>query len=113
VRENERIDEKTRALFAKLAHPVMTDLTLAIDGLAPTQLVPAKLPDLFAGDRLEVFGRYAARARTRSGSRAWSAACGASSCTRARSRARRRPRPRSWRRCGPSAAWACCSTRSA
>jgi Ca-activated chloride channel family protein len=59
VREEERIDEKTRALFAKLSHPVMTDLALAIDGLAPAKVVPAKLPDLFAGDRLEVFGRYA------------------------------------------------------
>ena len=59
VREEERIDEKTRALFAKLSHPVMTDVVLAIDGLAPSKVVPAKLPDLFAGDRLEVFGRYA------------------------------------------------------
>jgi Ca-activated chloride channel family protein len=59
VREEERIDEKTRALFAKLSHPVMTGLELAIDGLAPSKVVPAKLPDLFAGDRLEVFGRYA------------------------------------------------------
>lgn len=59
VRESERIDERARALFAKLAHPVMTDLTLTIDGLAPTKLVPARLPDLFAGDRIELFGRYA------------------------------------------------------
>ncbi|NOT30765.1 MAG: hypothetical protein HOP15_10005, partial [Planctomycetes bacterium] len=59
VREEERIDEKTRALFAKLSHPVMTDLVLTIDGLSPTKLVPARLPDLFAGDRLELFGRYA------------------------------------------------------
>ena len=58
VREEERIDEKTRALFAKLSHPVMTDLVLTVDGLSPTKLVPAKLPDLFAGDRLELFGRY-------------------------------------------------------
>jgi hypothetical protein len=30
-----------------------------IDGLTPTKLAPAELPDLFAGDRLELFGRYA------------------------------------------------------
>ena len=59
VREEERIDEKTHALFAKLAHPVMTDLALTIDGLTPTKCVPAVLPDLFAGDRIELFGRYA------------------------------------------------------
>jgi Ca-activated chloride channel homolog len=59
VRGEERIDEKARALFAKLSHPVMTDVALVIDGLAPTKLVPAQLPDLFAGDRIELFGRYA------------------------------------------------------
>ncbi len=58
VRAGERIDDKTRALLAKLSHPVMTDLELRVDGLVPTQLVPAWLPDLFAGDRLEIFGRY-------------------------------------------------------
>lgn len=58
VREEERIDEKTRALFAKLSHPVMTDLALVIDGLVPVKIVPDRLPDLFAGDRLEYFGRY-------------------------------------------------------
>lgn len=59
VGANERIDEKTRALFAKLSHPVMTDMALVIDGLEPSKVVPARLPDLFAGDRLEIFGRYA------------------------------------------------------
>jgi len=59
VREGERIDEKTRALFAKLAHPVLTDVQLTIDGLQPTKCVPARMPDLFAGDRIELFGRYA------------------------------------------------------
>ncbi|MEQ1895708.1 MAG: VWA domain-containing protein, partial [Planctomycetota bacterium] len=60
VRSGERIDEKSRALFAKLAHPVMSGLELVIDGLTATQVTPARLPDLFAGDRIEVFGRYAA-----------------------------------------------------
>jgi len=59
VRDAERIDDKTRALFAKLSHPVMTGLELTVDGLATTQVSPARLPDLFAGDRLEILGRYA------------------------------------------------------
>jgi Ca-activated chloride channel family protein len=59
VRERERIDDKTRALFAKLAHPVMTGLELEVDGMELTRLVPARLPDLFAGDRIELLGRYA------------------------------------------------------
>ena len=59
VRSAERIDDKVRALFAKLSHPVMTGLELTVDGLATTQVTPARLPDLFAGDRLEILGRYA------------------------------------------------------
>lgn len=59
VRSAERIDDRVRALFAKLSHPVMTGLELTVDGLATTQVTPARLPDLFAGDRLEILGRYA------------------------------------------------------
>jgi len=59
VRPSEDLEAKSRALFAKLSHPVMTDVSLAIDGLAVTKLVPARTPDLFAGDRLEIVGRYA------------------------------------------------------
>ena len=58
VREEENIEEKTGVLFAKLSHPVMTDLELKIDGVEVSRMVPAKLPDLFIGTRLEVFGRY-------------------------------------------------------
>jgi len=58
VREQENLEEKARALFTKLSHPVMTELTLSIDGLPVSKVVPAALPDLFAGDRLEVLGRY-------------------------------------------------------
>lgn len=59
VREGEDIEEKTGALLTKLESPAMTDVALAIDGLATSQLVPARLPDLFRGGRLVVLGRYA------------------------------------------------------
>ncbi|MEW6074135.1 MAG: VIT domain-containing protein [Planctomycetota bacterium] len=58
VRESEDIEEKTGTLFAKLSHPVMRDLELAVDGVRVTRQVPAVLPDLFVGSRLEVVGRY-------------------------------------------------------
>ena len=58
VREHEDIADKTGALLTKLSYPVMTDLQLTVDGVELRKLVPAKLPDLFRGDRLELFGRY-------------------------------------------------------
>jgi len=58
VREHEDIEEKTGALFTKLSHPVMQDIELEIDGVRVSRVVPRKLPDLFAGSRLEIFGRY-------------------------------------------------------
>jgi len=58
VREDENIEVKTSALFAKLSHPVMTDLELAVEGVRLTRVVPAVLPDLFRGSRIQVVGRY-------------------------------------------------------
>jgi hypothetical protein len=43
VRQGERIDDKSRALFAKLAHPVMSGLELVIDGLTPTKVTPRRM----------------------------------------------------------------------
>ncbi|MCZ6598295.1 MAG: VIT domain-containing protein [Planctomycetota bacterium] len=58
VREKESIEEKAGDLFTKLSHPVMTDLELSVDGVEVSRRVPAKLPDLFKGATLQVFGRY-------------------------------------------------------
>jgi Ca-activated chloride channel family protein len=52
--------------YAKIQHPVLTDIAV---GEAPVELVeihPATLPDLFSGEELVVFGRYRT-SRTRSG----------------------------------------------
>lgn len=53
-------DEVPRALAARLAAPVLTDLTMDWGGLPVTDLAPKQLPDLYAGDSLRVSGRYAA-----------------------------------------------------
>ncbi len=58
VRDHESIEDKTGALFAKLSHPVMSELALTIDGVATSRMVPSRLPDLFIGDRLELLGRF-------------------------------------------------------
>ncbi|MDX2161640.1 MAG: VIT domain-containing protein [bacterium] len=59
VRPTERVDEEVASLYNKISAPVLTDLTLEIDGVTVDQVYPAvPLPDLFAGTQLTVVGRY-------------------------------------------------------
>jgi Ca-activated chloride channel family protein len=59
VREQEDIEVKTSALFAKLSHPVLSNVEVVVEGLELAELAPKNLPDLFRGDRLVLCGRYA------------------------------------------------------
>src|SRR5438128_3182784 len=52
------IEEAVGALAAKIASPVLTDLAVRADDLELYDLQPQRLPDLFGGDELVVFGRY-------------------------------------------------------
>jgi Ca-activated chloride channel homolog len=52
------IEQAVGSLAAKVSSPVLTDLALAADGVDLYDLQPQRLPDLFAGDELVVFGRY-------------------------------------------------------
>ena len=53
------IEQAVGALGAKLASPVLTDVALRVDGgVELYDIQPERLPDLFAGDELVVFGRY-------------------------------------------------------
>lgn len=58
VKPEENIEVKTSALFEKIAHPVLTDLSLHFDPIQTSRVVPQHLPDLFRGSRLVVVGRY-------------------------------------------------------
>ena len=55
----EDIEVKVSALVAKTTHPVMTDLSLTVEGASVRDLYPRRLPDLFRGSELAVLGRYA------------------------------------------------------
>ena len=59
VRVDEDIEERVSDLCAKIGRPVMSDLVVSIDGAAASKLAPSRLPDLFAGSRLVLTGRYA------------------------------------------------------
>ncbi|HXV86306.1 MAG TPA: VWA domain-containing protein, partial [Gemmatimonadales bacterium] len=59
VEPGEDVESAVGTLATKISRPVLTDLAL---GDAPVRLLevyPARLPDLFAGEELVVFGRYA------------------------------------------------------
>ncbi|MEA2709028.1 MAG: Ca-activated chloride channel, partial [Phycisphaerales bacterium] len=59
VLPDEDIEVKVSSFYNKVKEPVMTDLHVAFGGgVRATQLYPAKLPDLFKGDTLLLFGRY-------------------------------------------------------
>src|SRR6185436_5558793 len=59
VLPDEDIEVKVSNFYAKVKEPVMTDLKVAFgDKVKVSELYPSKLPDLFKGDTLLLFGRY-------------------------------------------------------
>jgi len=59
VRPGENIEQAVGTLAAKVASPVLTDVTMtASSGIELYDLQPGNLPDLFAGDEMVVLGRY-------------------------------------------------------
>jgi Ca-activated chloride channel homolog len=58
VRPAEDIEAKAAALYAKISHPVMTDVKLSSGTVTLSELYAPQLPDLFHGSQLVVFGRY-------------------------------------------------------
>ena len=58
VRPGENIERAVSALAAKVASPVLTDVTISGAGVELYDLQPGNLPDLFAGDEMVVLGRY-------------------------------------------------------
>ena len=58
VRPGENIEHAVGSLAAKVASPVLTDVSIDGAGVELYDLQPGNLPDLFAGDEMVVFGRY-------------------------------------------------------
>ncbi|HLL55149.1 MAG TPA: hypothetical protein VK447_16455, partial [Myxococcaceae bacterium] len=56
---HENMDEAVSRLYKKLDRPLLTDLSLSFDGITVSELLPERLPDLFAGQPLVVVGKYA------------------------------------------------------
>ncbi len=58
ITPDEDIEVKVSGFFDSVAYPVLTDLNLSIPKVEIHDIYPAKLPDLFRGQNLLVFGRY-------------------------------------------------------
>src|SRR5437764_10615940 len=63
IRPGGDIEQTVGSLATKISSPVLTDVTLRGDGVEFYDLQPERLPDLFAGDELVVFGRYRGEGR--------------------------------------------------
>lgn len=57
--------QQAKAFRRKLMHPVATDLELDIDGVTVLELEPRKLPNLFHGSPIRIYGRYAESGQAR------------------------------------------------
>jgi Ca-activated chloride channel family protein len=60
VLPTEDIEVKVSSFYMKIREPVLSDISLNFTnpGVRVTQVLPKRLPDLFNGDMLVVFGRY-------------------------------------------------------
>ncbi|MCC6581239.1 MAG: VWA domain-containing protein [Phycisphaeraceae bacterium] len=59
VLPGEDVELAVAGVFKRLTGPVLTDPVLSCDDHRVKEVMPATLPDLFAGDQLVVVGRYA------------------------------------------------------
>ncbi|MBW3539187.1 MAG: VIT and VWA domain-containing protein [Planctomycetes bacterium] len=55
---DENISEKIGRFFDRVGSPLMTDLEIKIDGLEVTDLHPRRIPDVYKGEQVVVYGRY-------------------------------------------------------
>lgn len=58
VKPDENIETEVSRFFAKINEPLLTDVAVTYDGIAVTDIYPKKLPDIFKGSQLTIFGRY-------------------------------------------------------
>jgi Ca-activated chloride channel family protein len=59
VKPGEDIEVKVSQFYGKAGRPVLADLKLEIEGNARiVEVYPKRLPDMFAGSQIAVFGRY-------------------------------------------------------
>ncbi len=58
VEPGEDVERVVAELASRIRSPVLTDLTLEVRGVELAEIYPVRLPDVFAGRDLVLFGRY-------------------------------------------------------
>jgi Ca-activated chloride channel family protein len=58
VTPEQRIDSEVARLYEQVSTPVLSDVEVSIDGVETSDLAPAGLPGIFAGDQALLTGRY-------------------------------------------------------
>jgi uncharacterized protein YegL len=58
VRPSEDIEVRVSSFFAKVSHPILTDIDLSFRGVDVYDIYPRELPDIFKGSQILLLGRY-------------------------------------------------------
>jgi Ca-activated chloride channel family protein len=58
VYPDEDLELKISLFYQKVAHPVISDVKVNIDGIETYDVMPGQLSDLFRGSQLVIYGRY-------------------------------------------------------
>jgi Ca-activated chloride channel family protein len=58
VQPGENVERVISLLAAKIRHPVLTDLELVAGRVSLAEIYPVRIPDVFAGEELVLFGRF-------------------------------------------------------
>jgi uncharacterized protein YegL len=61
VRPEEPIENKVAMLYSRIKNPVMTNLSVEVQGVTLTDMYPRQLGDLFEGSQVVIMGRYSAK----------------------------------------------------
>jgi Ca-activated chloride channel family protein len=65
VAPEERIDTEVARLYEQVSTPVLSDVSIAIDGVETWDLAPIEVPGIFAGTQVMLTGRYSGDGRAR------------------------------------------------
>jgi Ca-activated chloride channel family protein len=58
VLPGENVERALSLLATKIQHPVLTDVELSARGFDVSEIYPVRIPDVFAGEELVLFGRF-------------------------------------------------------
>lgn len=65
VVQGENLELKVSSFFTKVSEPVLSDVRVAFEGVEVSRLHPGQVADLFKGEQVAVFGRYAGSGEAR------------------------------------------------